>query len=302
MNAWHVLGAGSLGSLWACRLAAAGLPVTLLLRSAARLAQYHAAGGLALETASGTQRHALPAEALASPAPISHLLLACKAYDAEAAARALGPRLQPGAQVLLLQNGLGSQQAVRAALPQARCVAVSSTEGAFRRGDWQVVQAGAGQNWLGDGRAAPTWLADLQTAGIPCQWTTAISSRLWRKLAINCAINPLTVLLGCRNGELAHYPGEVNGLCAELARLLQRCGQADAAQGLATEVWQVITATAANYSSMYQDVARGQRTEIAFLLGYAHAQAQAHGLPLPQLDGLHRRLLTHLGGLGLPVN
>ncbi|NWE50474.1 2-dehydropantoate 2-reductase N-terminal domain-containing protein, partial [Pseudomonas gingeri] len=29
---WHVLGAGSLGSLWATRLARAGLPVTLILR------------------------------------------------------------------------------------------------------------------------------------------------------------------------------------------------------------------------------------------------------------------------------
>ena len=28
---WHILGAGSLGSLWATRLARVGLPVTLLL-------------------------------------------------------------------------------------------------------------------------------------------------------------------------------------------------------------------------------------------------------------------------------
>lgn len=29
---WHILGAGSLGTLWATRLARAGLPVRLILR------------------------------------------------------------------------------------------------------------------------------------------------------------------------------------------------------------------------------------------------------------------------------
>lgn len=45
---WHILGAGSLGTLWATRLARAGLPVKLILRDAARLASYQAADGLTL--------------------------------------------------------------------------------------------------------------------------------------------------------------------------------------------------------------------------------------------------------------
>ena len=32
MSTWHILGAGSLGGLWAARLARAGLPVRLILR------------------------------------------------------------------------------------------------------------------------------------------------------------------------------------------------------------------------------------------------------------------------------
>ncbi|RMU54902.1 hypothetical protein ALP26_04922, partial [Pseudomonas savastanoi pv. glycinea] len=42
---WHVLGAGSLGTLWAARLARAGLPVRLILRNAERLAAYNTSGG-----------------------------------------------------------------------------------------------------------------------------------------------------------------------------------------------------------------------------------------------------------------
>ncbi len=42
---WHVLGAGSLGTLWATRLARAGVPVRLILRDAARLARLSGRAG-----------------------------------------------------------------------------------------------------------------------------------------------------------------------------------------------------------------------------------------------------------------
>ena len=79
-------------------------------------------------------------------------------------------------------------------------------------------------------------------AGIPHQWTDDISAKLWRKLALNCAINPLTVLHDCRNGGLRDYPSEVASLCAELITLLQACGQAAAAEHLHEDVLRVIDA------------------------------------------------------------
>ncbi|MEA1136065.1 2-dehydropantoate 2-reductase N-terminal domain-containing protein, partial [Klebsiella pneumoniae] len=45
---WHILGAGSLGTLWATRLARAGVPVRLILRDTTRLASYQTAKGLTL--------------------------------------------------------------------------------------------------------------------------------------------------------------------------------------------------------------------------------------------------------------
>jgi 2-dehydropantoate 2-reductase len=301
-STWHVLGSGSLGGLWAARLAAAGLPVELLLRDRQRLAEYRAAGGLTFEQAGHCQRLALPAQPLDEPAPIHRLLLASKAYDAAAAARALGPRLAPGAEVILLQNGLGSQDAVAALLPQARCIFASSTEGAFRRRDFHVVFAGSGHTWLGTvpPTLPPDWLDELALAGIPASWSDDILARLWRKLALNCAINPLTVLHGCRNGGLQAHPEEVAALCHELATLLLACGQPQAAADLQEEVERVIAATAANYSSMYQDVAAGRRTEFAYLLGHACREAQRRGLELPRLEELARRLRTHLAAHGLP--
>ncbi|MBC9252087.1 2-dehydropantoate 2-reductase [Pseudomonas alcaligenes] len=300
---WHVLGAGSLGSLWATRLFRAGLPVRLILRNPEQLASYRASGGLSLVENGHSQLYPIAAETADSAAPVQRLLLACKAYDAEEAAASLAPRLAPGAEIILLQNGLGSQDAVAARLPRVRCILASSTEGAFRDGPWRVVFAGQGHNWLGvpGQEQAPAWLGELQQAGIPHAWSAAILAKLWRKLALNCAINPLTVLHQCRNGDLRDWPQDVQALSSELAELLRGCGQTEAADDLHKEVLRVIDATAANYSSMYQDVAQGRRTEITYLLGHACRQARQHGLATPQLDALHERLLACLAARGLPL-
>ncbi|MCF7533147.1 putative 2-dehydropantoate 2-reductase [Pseudomonas petrae] len=299
---WHVLGAGSLGSLWATRLARAGLPVRLILRDDARLAAYNTQAGLALDEKGQRQTFAILAQTVSADEPIQRLLVACKAYDAERAVAAIAPRLSDKADVLLLQNGLGSQDAVAAMIPHARCIFVSSTEGAYRDAHWSVVFAGQGFNWLGDTRrgAAPAWLSELERAGIPHQWTPDILERLWRKLALNCAINPLTVLHQCPNGELQAHAQEVTALCVELGHVLQRCGQPGAAEGLLDQVQQVIAATAANYSSMYQDVAQGRRTEIRYLLGHVCAAAAALDCPTPKLNQLRLRLIEHLSARGLP--
>lgn len=298
---WHILGAGSLGTLWATRLARAGLPVRLILRDDARLASYQAGNGLALVEHGVEHTYPVIGETPHSPEPIQRLLVACKAYDAQSAVAQLQHRLAPDAELILLQNGLGSQDAVAAQLPQARCIFASSTEGAFRDGDWRVVFAGHGYTWLGDAGhpTPPLWLDDLRAAGIPHEWSTDILTRLWRKLALNCAINPLTVLYNCRNGGLQTHGCEVATLCGELTELLERCGQPAAAEDLHSEVERVIQATAANYSSMYQDVANARRTEISYLLGYACLAAARHQLVLPHLHQLQTRLVEHLRAHGL---
>ena len=299
---WHILGAGSLGTLWATRLARAGLPVALILRDSARLNSYQQAGGLTLIEQGQPQHYPIPAQTPDHRQPIQRLLLACKAYDAANAVNQLASRLAPGAEILLLQNGLGSQDEVARAAPQTRCIFASSTEGAFRQADFQVVFAGHGHIWLGDPQnlQPPSWLADLQHAGIVHDWSLDILSRLWRKLALNCAINPLTVLHDCRNGELQAHPAQVACLCSELSELLHTCGHSAAAENLHDDVQRVIQATAANYSSMHQDVRQGRRTEIAYLLGYACDAAQRHQLVLPHLQALHSQLLAHLAARGLP--
>jgi 2-dehydropantoate 2-reductase len=143
------------------------------------------------------------------------------------------------------------------------------------------------------------WLDDLHDAGIPAQWSTDILTRLWRKLALNCAINPLTVLHDCRTAA-----------CSATWRsrsAVRRTGQPAAAlrpaggrQRPAEEVQRVILATAANYSSMYQDVRHGRRTEI--ITCWATPAAPPPGMGnLPQLEHLQQRLVDSLKAADCPA-
>ena len=303
MTTWHILGAGSLGTLWAARLARAGMPVRLILRNPQRLSEYRNAGGLRLTETGQTQLYQVPAELGSAQGSIDRLLVACKAYDAEDAIAQVADRLKPSSEILLLQNGLGSQQAVASRWPAARCIFVSSTEGAYREG-FHVTFAGHGHNWLGDpdDPTPPSWLTDLGSAAIPHQWTPEIMARLWHKLALNCAINPLTVLHDCRNGDLLTHRQALDELCAELAMLLSANGYPELAASLPDDVLRVVQATAANYSSMHQDVHGRRRTEIAYLLGHACRTAERLSLNLPHLQTLQTRLKVLLSRRGLPTD
>src|SRR5690554_6180770 len=106
--AWHILGAGSLGCLWAARLAAQQQPVYLILRNTVALQRYQQTHGVALSDAQRqhTEHYPVAAQLASNPQPIHRLLLACKAYDAEAAVKTVAHRLTLDSQVILLQNGL----------------------------------------------------------------------------------------------------------------------------------------------------------------------------------------------------
>ena len=51
---------------------------------------------------------------------------------------------------------------------------------------------------------------------------------------------------------------------------------------------------------MHQDVKRGRRTEISYLLGQACQAAHEQGLEVPELSGLLQQIQAFLRGRGLP--
>jgi 2-dehydropantoate 2-reductase len=107
---------------------------------------------------------------------------------------------------------------------------------------------------------------------------------LWGKLVINAAINPLTALLRISNGKLLVIP-EVHELMAEAAReaaiVAARRGVKLPYADPVTAVEDVARKTAANTSSMLQDVLRGTPTEIDAINGAIVQAAEKLGVPTP---------------------
>lgn len=303
----YILGAGSLGLLWAARCARAGIDCRLILRNPQALADWRLQGSrVLLEEQGRISAIVVPGElATTSQQPIHSLVVATKAWATAEALEGLATRLWEHSQVLLLQNGLGSQQAASQRFPAQRVLYASVTEGAWKRTANHVVWAGAGQTLIGDPnqQPAPDWLKQLTRAGIDWQWQTDILSVLWLKLAINCAINPVSALHDCTNGQVPENAGGLFGpLLTELHALLVSQGIALSRIELEHRILGVIHATAANSSSMRQDLHAGRRTEIDFILGHSYRTARQVGLATPALDSLYHQLQTRLAELGLPQN
>ncbi len=302
---FHVLGAGSLGLLWIARLQQAGLSCSLLLRDQSALRRWQAADNqLQFTAATGQHRIPITGEIAANgDDPIAVLIVATKAHAVMAALESVRHRLTNDSQILLLQNGLGAQQQVTQTFPEQRVLYASVTDGAWQPAPQQLIWAGQGLTLIGDPaqQPAPAWLLQLDRGVIDWQWDERILAVLWRKLAVNCAINPFTLLFDCCNGEVPQHAGDWLADCiAELQALL--AGQGFPAQDLAQQIHDVIRRTASNSSSMRQDLHAGRRTELDYILGYACREAQRGDIAVPALQRLLIAARQRLAELGLPVD
>jgi len=288
-NHW-VVGPGAVGRLLALRLAGQ-LPVVLIGRR-------EPPGRLTLTTPEGEQiPRALPgATPNALPTmPPTMIHLTTKAQSAEAAIAALKGRVPATTPLVLWQNGFGVQETLTRSW-SGPVLCASTTEGAFVDDTPQrqaVVHAGHGRTVIGhlDGTYPDLagWLAEtLAAAGLPCQAVDNIRVRLWHKLAVNAAINPLVARFRIRNGQLRDRPFRpmVEALVTELALIMAAEGMPAPTSCWSALVWGVVEATANNRASMLQDVLAGRPTEVDSILGPLQAAARRHAIAIPRLDAL----------------
>src|SRR5690606_19506755 len=148
---------------------------------------------------------------------------------------------------------------------------------------------GLGETFIGAAETANRTTAralaeSLNDERWPVHFDADIKKRRWLKLAMNCAINPLTAIYRCKNGELLEKPealATMLTLCAEVAEVMVAEGMATDTETLFKAVCTAAEKTAANISSMHADVAAGRETEIAFINGHVLTRARHHGLSVP---------------------
>lgn len=231
-----------------------------------------------------------PVRAVADPAqagPVDAAFVLVKARQTPWAAEAARQCLAPGGVAYTLQNGVGNAEALAGALGAHRVGQGVTALGGTLLGPGRVRHAGMGLTVLGSAPDADLArrLADLlAAAGLPAEVSPDIDGLVWGKLLVNVGINAITALLRAPNGALAE-PGPARDL---LALAVAEAAAVAAARGTrlpyadpVEHVLAVARATAANRSSMLQDVLRGAPTEIATINGAIVREGARLGIPTP---------------------
>ncbi|ELZ57566.1 MULTISPECIES: ketopantoate reductase family protein [unclassified Haloferax] len=293
-----VFGAGSLGTLVGGLLASVH-DVTLVARDpyAARVS---AAG---LDIVGAESAHISPAATTTETGHDADLaLVTVKSFDTAAAADALADCDVDA--VLSLQNGL-TEEALVSRL-DAPVLAGTATYGARLVEPGRVECTGVGRVVLGalDGGSDP--LAErvgkaFRDAGLNTLVATDMPRRRWEKLAVNAGINAVTALSRVENGALAgDDAGELAHRAARETARVARLERVSLPNRVAREaVDRVVEKTAANRSSMLQDVAAEKRTEVDAINGAVVDIAADHGFEVPTNRTLAALLRAWERGAGL---
>lgn len=292
-----VFGTGALGCWMAGRLSAAGADVTVVGTWTAALEAIRGRGIEVIEP--GARLTGRPAAArLGEPLRAAEFVLVLvkshqTAHVAAPAVRAASPE----GRIVTLQNGLGNREALVAAGGGDRVRAGTVVVGA-RLLQPAVVSSLPGAVTLeGSGDPAMERLcAAMRGAGIAAGLADDLQPELWRKLAVNCAINPLSALRGVPNGALLDDP-EARAIMAAAAGEVEAVAGARGIplRGAAAAAFEVAGRTGGNRSSMLQDLDRGARTEIEALCGAVVREARRLGLPAPVNERLWREVRAREG-------
>ncbi|MBN2983358.1 2-dehydropantoate 2-reductase [Cohnella algarum] len=295
-----IVGGGALGLLFGGRLAAAGRKAELWTRTREQ-AELLSSAGIRLMDADGGSPVDVPVAARAVddvPAdgggPIAFLAVKQTSLSPELLA-GLRRAVPPGGAIIALMNGIGHTDLLADALPGRAIVAAVTTEAALKVDPRSVLHAGRGTTWLGQAPLFGTYPARyadpmpeetafavekcLLQAGFSVSLSNDMMDRMLRKLLVNAVVNPLTALLRLRNGELsatADRRSLMRAVYEESAAILAPYGLRDP-ELLWREVLDVCEGTAANRSSMLQDVLAGRPTEIDAINGAIARMGSAIG-------------------------
>jgi len=285
MDSILIVGTGALACLFAARLAAKGVQVTMLgtwREGLAALRMY----GVTIVQEDGKQT-SYPVQVVDRTDPCigsKYALVLVKSWQTQRAARQMADCLESAGVALTLQNGLGNYETLSEVLGTERVALGVTTTGATLLSSGRVRPGGEGTISLGPHPRLAPLVELLLLAGFNLETHQDLQALIWGKLVVNAAINPLTALLQMPNGEIISRPS-ARDLSADLAREVAAVA---AAQGIQlTHLEPIAVAegvavrTASNHSSMYQDILRGAPTEIDAICGAVVRIGAKVGVPTP---------------------
>ncbi len=284
-----IVGAGAIGSLYGGMLAAAGAADVVLVGRAPHVTTIAARG---LEIRGVLGNHTVSVDATDEPGEVRSadlVVLTTKAYDAVPAALSVRHLVDGGATVFSLQNGLGIERRVAAALGTRRVLRGTTCMGALVTAPGQVTATGIGLTEVGTidpqySETVDSVVKMLHHAGFETRASDNIEGVVWTKTIVNCGLNPVAALTGLSNGEIHADPGlrrVVIGLVNEATAVAHALGVRLTTENPIGYTLGTAKATAQNINSMLRDVLAQKRTEIDSITGEVVAAARRVGVPTP---------------------
>ena len=285
-----IIGPGALGCLIAGSLKARTKEEAWLIDSSPERAKHIRQDGIKIEGLSNLAR--CQVNVSADPKEVGHcdlVILCVKSYSTEDACKDIKDLVSDNTFVMTLQNGIGNVQVLNDYFGTEKVIAGVTNHGATLLGDGHVRHAGKGETIIGlaSGKVLgpiKEIAGILSKAGFETKVSKDIDSVIWSKLVINVGINALTAITRLKNGMLTEHGGTKDVLRSavqEAVKIVKRKRVKLIYDDPIQKVESVCKATAANVSSMLQDVLNKKRTEIDFINGAVIRQGKALGIPVP---------------------
>lgn len=298
---YAIIGTGALGGFYGARLQQAGATVHFLLHSDYEHVKQH---GLRIESVDGDfvlpQVHAY--QQTRDMPPCDVVIVALKTTQNHLLPKLLPPVVKENGVVLVLQNGLGIEDAIAQIVGADRvlgglCFLCSNKVGPghIHHLDYKKITMGdfaPNHQPKGITSRLEAIAADFERAGIPIELAEDLVLARWKKLVWNIPFNGLSVVLNARTDEMMT---DANA-CTLAEDLMKEVLQGAAAFGryIPPEFVAVMMDHTANMqpyrTSMKIDYDEGRSLEVEAMYGNPLRSAAATGVQLPKIGTLYHQL------------
>jgi len=287
---WQIIGAGAIGCLWAANLKRIGQDVHLVTRS------NFLANTLYYQNLQQQRQQFTVSSSNTLLNAADPILVCVKATQVKQAIQDQLARISTQQVIILMHNGMGCAEQIQQLLPNNPIICATTANASLLHGPLNIQQTGLGATYLGAFNNTATQYKDLvQPLNLALEntcWANDIKQKLWLKLLINSAINPLTAIFQIKNGELQEtvFQQQIDSISRE-GLLVARAEKIYFQENeLLKIIRQVIVATAENYSSMNRDLFFQRNTENEYINGYLLKKARQHNIATPCIESLYQQI------------
>ena len=273
-----ILGAGAIGSLYGAKLSKfSNVTLVAKKRHADKINKY----GLRVI---GLENNIYNLKATTKIKDIDNalVLLTTKVYDSKEAINSIKNLIKEGTTILCLQNGLNSEDIVKEAVGNKCQVLRGITSFGAAYLEPGIISCNNYGQTLIEKNAKSFAIAKLfSKCGLNSSVSNNIRRDMWRKLIMNCVLNPLTAILRVENKYIAN--DRLNSLKKLVINECLQVAEKDGF-GFTEDFIKMINngiKNSANISSMQQDLIKGKRTEIDYLNGAVVKLGEEYGIRCP---------------------